>query len=250
MANNSNTNSIRYLACMYLNLDNKPLPEKIRNLLNTVLIKEDKKITFRSQLLDTTQSNGGSRKPSHSIKQGKEATVYNTLIFLALIDSTKTRELLENCFNREKIKCLEFKSSLNQLLQISTNNWPRLFCLGINEQSLDTLKSQLLDSSFDVFSNKLDSPFTATDNKNNQKTRAILSANFDENMPWPKYQQTCKDANELFQQNKINEAQQLLLNLQQETPIVLPQAAVLLNVIEQKIAEAKEAADYIKKLLN
>ena len=224
------TNSIDDYANIFLK--SSTLPRKIHDQLQTIFTKREAK--YREHIMVVKQ---GDHNKKHSLKQGRHAVVGNSLILLTLLDSALTKKLFEYYFNTLTApKSRNFDKFFDNF---DGKSLAYFFC-GIDKKDIDKVKTCLVDSNFDLFTQKLPLPV-------NDKSYILhLLA---QDIPWQQYLKSYQEAEECFYKKDVFGAKEILRNLNRQTLIKLIPVELLLAKVNAEIEEAEEAASLINDLL-
>jgi len=224
-------------------LNTEKLPEKIRDGLNTIFTKKAKAGLYRPKIINEKVTDQKQNK--HPIKLGKKNSVYNVLIIWYLFnsDTGKTKNLLQ-----EYAKNGICNETLNELIDLTKKQYLEFFCLGVIRENIQEIIKCLNSSSFDLFSERLPSPFS--ENKGNTFDITPMLAIYSQDIPWESYMSQYQIAEEFFTVKNFKKAKEVLKNLEVTSLIRLPVIEALNKKIIAIEAETKDAWDYFQNALN
>ena len=247
---NTRSDSIEHWAKTFLGC--QTLPDIIRHALHNILTKceikdgekckSPLKTAFRESIKGSESSTSTER---HFVLPGKQNGIFNILCLWHLIGVTKTKRILHKRHHNElKEKDMEV------LNQVADEHYLQFFCLGIVRSDVENISKQLLDANFDIYTQKLTSPFR--NKKLNKKDKYGISSILhfaDKSIPWREYMDKYQKAESLFLDKKLNEAKTSLKELKDLSMIRLPIIDTLLKKIDAEERENKEAFDYLQEIL-
>lgn len=219
---------------------------KLRMALLTVFVPKHKdKISeakgFRYELITT----GTTMPVKYLVIPGKENSIYNALCLIYLIGAGNTKLLFQSYYNYKK---LNRACDTSKLEEQTEQQYLEFFCLGLVRDKIDEIVECIHSSSFDLFTDKLPSPFSAT-SENRYDISPLLSL-FDKSIPWKDYMEQYQIAEELFFNKKYLLARDALKSLEQNALLRLPVIESLNRKIDAEEEEHREAWDYFQKIIN
>jgi len=244
MSKKTETGSINDYARQFLKLENKTLPIKLHNALNTIFTKERDNSTkatkkFRQQVVTEVKTNHGNH---YEILAGKSNAIYNALCLIAIAGVGPTKKIFQ-------YRYLEHKTGrISSLLEQTQEQALIFFCLGIDTQNMAEIANCLESNNFDFFSDRLPSPFG--DHQNDKFNLAPMLVFYEAKIPWQHYVSRYQAAESSYAAKDINGAILQLEALEQEALLPLPVVTSLKETIIAKQADAEEAASYLQSLLN
>jgi len=238
------TRSINECAKHFLKLVNKPLPTKLHSALNTVFTKprdDDKPEikAFRKRVIVTVKGYGNDH---YQIMSGKANAIYNALCLIAIVGVGPTKKIFQYAVQTPK------KTNVLTRLELNPEQALIFFCLGVQSSNLASIEALLLSDNFDLFSQKLPSPFSVDDN--DQYNLTPMLAFFDKKIPWPDYVADYQCAAASYEKKAFDLAKLQLAALKEKAVIPLPVVTALSRRIAANEKEADEAFTYIQSLLN
>lgn len=221
----------------------EPLPEAIRGCLNTIFTKKANAELYRSKVIN--EKVVGQKQNKHPIKLGKKNFVYNVLVIWYLLnsDTGKTKSLLQEYGKLGK--CVE---TLNELIELTKQQYLEFFCLGVVRENLQQVIECLKSSDFDLFTKKLPSPFSS--NKTGKSDISPMLSIYAEDIPWESYMTQYQLAEDFFNNKNYIKAKETLTHLEEIAVIRLPVIEALNTKISAVETETKEAWDYFQNILN
>ena len=249
-AMNTRSDSIEHWAKTFLGC--KILPAKIRDALHNILTKGESKngkkcapplnTAFRESIKESQSSNRNER---HFVLPGKQNAIFNILCLWHLIGVTKTKRIL----HKRHLNELKEKD-MDVLNNVADEHYLQFFCLGIVRSDVENITNQLLDANFDIYTQKLTSPFrTKKLDKNDKHNINSILYFADNSIPWREYMDKYQKAESLFLGKKLGEAKTCLKELNDFSMIRLPIIDTLLKKINAEERENKEAFDYLQEIL-
>lgn len=219
---------------------------KLRMALLTVFVPKHKdKISdakaFREYVIHTSKT-----KPvNYLVIPGKENSIYNALCLIYLIGAGDTRLLFQSYYKYQKLNRVCDTSKLEEQTE---RQYLEFFCLGIVRERIDEIVESIHSDSFDLFTDKLPSPFS-NNSEDNHNISPLMSL-FDKPIPWKDYMEQFQIAEELFFNKKHPQAREALKSLDNQALLRLPVVESLNRKIEAEEKENKEAWDYVQNILN
>lgn len=223
--------------------DKEPLPEAIRNCLNTIFTKKAKANFYRPKVINENVI--GQKQNKHPIRLGKKNFVYNVLVIWYLLnsDTGKAKSLLQ-----EYGKYGKCNETLNELIQLTNQQYLEFFCLGVIRENVQQVIECLTSSNFDLFTKKLPSPFST--NKTRKFDISPILSIYTEDIPWESYMTQYQLAESFFDNKNYLKAKETLLRLEKIAVIRLPVIEALNRKISAIEDETNEAWDYFQNILN
>lgn len=238
--------SINECARHFLNLGGKSLPTKLHSALNTIFTKQrddDKPEIKTFRALVVLRIEDDFRKNyQYQILEGKVNSIYNALCLIAIVGVGPTKKIFQSAVKIPK------KANVSTLLEQSQEQALIFFCLGVQASNLARIEALLLSDDFDLFSQKLPSPFSVDDN--DLYNLAPMLALFEKKIPWLEYVNDYQCAAENYEKNEFELAKRQLAALEEKASVSLPVVTALSRRIAAEEAEADEAFDYLQSLLN
>ncbi|EDM68688.1 hypothetical protein PE36_01867 [Moritella sp. PE36] len=244
MSKKTETGSINDYARQFLKLENKTLPIKLHNALNTIFTKERDNSTeatkkFRRQVVTEVKTTHGNH---YEILAGKSNAIYNALCLIAIVGVGPTKKIFQ-------YRYLEPKTGrISSLLQQTQEQALIFFCLGIDTQNMAEIANCLESNNFDLFTERLPSPFGYY--QNDKFNLAPMLVFYEAKIPWQHYASRYQAAESRYAAKDMNGAILQLEALEQEALLPLPVVTSLKETIIAKQADAEEAASYLQSLLN
>jgi hypothetical protein len=244
MAPQTETGSINDYARIFLKLEDKTLPIKLHNALNSIFTKNRDNSNaeikvFRQRVVIEIKTDHNNH---YAILTGKSNAIYNALCLIAIVGVGSTKKIFQY---QDKIAK---KVNISSLLQQTQEQALIFFCLGIDINNMTEIAKSLESNSFDLFTERLPSPFGSC--KNDKYNLAPMLAYFEEPIPWQNYAQRYQVAESSYTAKDVQGAILQLEALEQEALLPLPRVTSLKETIIAKQADAEEAASYLQSLLN
>ncbi len=223
--------------------DKEPLPEAIRNCLNTIFTKKANANLYRPKVINEKVI--GQKQNKHPIKSGKKNFVYNVLVIWYLLnsDTGKAKSLLQEYGKLGK--CVE---TLNELIELTKQQYLEFFCLGVVRENVQQVIECLKSSDFDLFTTKLPSPFLY--NKTGKSDISPMLSIYAEDIPWESYMAQYQLAEDFFNNKNYIKAKETLIYLEKIAVVRLPVIEAFNTKISAVESETKEAWDYFQNILN
>lgn len=247
---NTRSDSIEHCAKTFLGCNT--LPAKIRDALHNILTKGETKngkkckpplnTAFRESIKESESSNHNER---HFVLPGKQNAIFNILCLWHLVGVTKTKEILHKR-HRDELK----EKDIDELNNVADEHYLQFFCLGIVRSDIEKISNEIMDAKFDIYTQKLTSPFRKNKLDKNDKYGISSILHFaDKSIPWREYMNQYQKAESLFLGKKLDEAKLCLKELNDLSMIRLPIIDTLLKKIKADELENKEAFDYLQEIL-
>jgi len=214
-------------------LKTSKLPDKVHDLLQTLFTKREAK--FRQHIVITEK---GYHNDKHLLKQGYSAIVGNCLILLVLLESAQTKKLLNYYY--DTITSPTTRNFTKFFTKLDDKSPAYFFC-GINTADIDKIRTKLIDTSFDLFTEKLPLPC---------RDKNYILHLLAQDIPWQYYLNTYQEAEKCFYNKDMFRAKEILVELNSITVIELIPVDLLLSKVNSEIKEAEEASDLIRDLLS
>lgn len=229
-------------------LSEKPiiLPKGIHDALQNIFTKKRKNenndnVKFRGQLIQSATHNLPGK---HEVIKGKQNSIYNALCLLYLIGTGETKKLFQHYYDTLHVPA---KRDFSILTVQSDQQHLEFFCLGVVRENIEEITQHLLSTEFDLFTDKLPSPFSC--NANSKYDLTPLLRLYQQNIPWKNYMASYQKAENYFSQKQFIEAKQVLSELEETAILRLPIVEYLNTKIKAEETEAKEAWNYLQKIL-
>jgi len=187
----------------------------------------------------------GDSPAKYTVKNEAKHSIYNALCLLYLMGTGETKKLFQHY---EATRLTPEKRKFSSLTKKTDEQFLAFFCLGVVRENIDKILACLCSTEFDLFTDKLPSPFSSSD-KNKYDLSPMLKL-YGQVIPWQEYMPQYEKAEVLFLKKEYTQAKEILLTLEQEALIRLPVVNVLNKKIKAEEAEAIEAFDYFQKTLN
>jgi hypothetical protein len=220
---------------------------KLRMALLTVFVPKHKNENsdtnrFRKDIICTDKTNPSSVK--YLVMQGKKNSIYNALCLIYLIGAGEARKLFQDYY---KTKATTKSCDVSKLEEQNGQQYLEFFCLGIVRDSIDKIIECIHSPKFDLFTNKLPSPFTS--NLDNQYDLSPMLQLYEKDIPWKEYMDCYERAEQLFEIKAYPKAKQVLCELEEKALLRLPIVESLNKKIKAQEYETKQAWDYIQQKL-
>jgi len=244
MSKKTETGSINDYARIFLRLEDKTLPIKLHNALNSIFTKDrdnSNKATkaFRQQVVTEIKALHNNH---YEILIGKSNAIYNALCLIATVGVGPTKKIFQYRFQPPK------KGSISVLLQQTQEQALIFFCLGVDTKNMAEIGRRLESDSFDLFTERLPSPFGS--DRNDKYNLAPMLAFFEHQIPWQDYMNAYQAAKASYAAEDVKTAISQLEELEQKALLPLPVVTSFKKTITAKQADAEEAYCYLQSLLN
>jgi hypothetical protein len=224
------------------------LPKSLNDALQNIFTKVRDgdtvdKNKFRKRVIKTVKI--GDSPADYMVIPGNKNAIYNALCLLYLIGTGETKKLFQRYYNA--LNTLE-KINLSILEKKSERQFLEFFCLGVVRESIDKISSCLSSTEFDLFTDKLPSPFSSKPGHTYDLSPMLQL--YEQKIPWKDYMESYEKAEQLFSNKEIHKSKEVLQSLEQSALLRLPVVEALNKRIEVEENELKEAWDYFQKKLN
>jgi hypothetical protein len=230
-------------------LSEKPitLPKGIHDALQNIFTKKRKNennnnVKFRKKLIQSADHNAPGK---HELIKGKQNSIYNALCLLYLIGTGETKKLFQHYYDTQHVPS---KRDFSILTVQSDQQHLEFFCLGVVRENIEEITQQLRSTEFDLFTDKLSSPFSC--NTKSKYDLAPMLRLYQQDIPWKEYMASYQKAERHFAQKQFIEAKQVLCELEKTAILRLPIVEYLNIKIKAEEAESKDAWNYLQTLLN
>ena len=232
----------------FLSKDDITLASKLNVALQNIFTKEREgdttdKNKFRKRVIFTEKF--GDSPAKYTVNPESKNAIYNALCLLYLIGTGETKKLFRQY---EKNRLTPKKRDFSVLTKQTEQQYLEFFCLGVVRENIDKILACLRSTEFDLFTDKLPSPFSSSD-KNKYDLSPMLKL-YGQVIPWQEYMTQYEKAEAFFLKKEYAQAKEILFTLEQEALIRLPVVNVLNKKIKAEETEATEAFDYLQKILN
>jgi hypothetical protein len=239
--------SINELARRALSDKSITLPKKIHDALQNIFTKTRKNensdnVKFRGQLIQSAEHNSAGK---HEIIKGKKNAIHNALCLLYILGTGETKKLFQHYYST---KNTPDKRDFSILAAQSEKQHLEFFCLGVKRENIEEITQHLLSTKFDLFTDKLPSPFSC--NSDNKYDLTPMLRLYEQDIPWKEYMVNYQKAEAFFSQRKLVEAKKILCKLEETAILRLPIVEYLHIKIEAEEKELKDARNYLQKILN
>lgn len=234
--------SIRQTATMFISADDRySLPKELHDALNNIFTKKSSSETVKFRKAIVISKEEINKKTTHEIIRGRKASIYNALCLYAIIGTGATKKLFQHYYDIQQTK-----KKQNFDVYLKKRSDKELFFFGINMDLFDEVKSILCSDEFDLFTEKLPSPF-----KHSKKSYDLtpLITLCDPSVNWGQFIDHYNSAEINFKHKAYIEAQETLFKIEDERLLNLPLVKILKCQIDAEIIESNEAWDYLQKLL-
>jgi len=244
MSKETEIGSINDYARKFLKLENKTLPKKLHDALNTIFTKERDNSNadikaFRQRVVIEIKTPHNNH---YAILAGKSNAIYNALCLIAIVGVGPTKKIFQYFVQTTK------KGSISSLLQQNQEQALIFFCLGIDKKNRDNIDNCLNAKDFDLFTERLPSPFGY--DQYDKFNLAPMLVFFEAKIPWQDYALRYQAAELSYVAQDFNSAISQLEALEQSALLPLPVVTSLKETIIAKQADAEEASCYLQSLLN
>lgn len=242
------TISLNQIAQHYLNVRDKPasLSKTLHDAINTVFIKrwneDNDSKPFRTAIIVKSSNNSNGK---YNVIRGRRAAIYNMLCLFSFLDTASIKRIFQLC---EKTR----HSPLNRRLDVFDGYkkpWHfAYFGFDIKKTRIKKIEQQLLDPSFDFYTQQLESPFDKVANLSDDIS--LLFYLYDDNINWYSIKQQFQSAQIAFSNNDYNTAHNILIKIKNDLAIRLPIVESLLQQTIDIKQENKDAWEYLQEILN
>ncbi len=224
-------------------LKTEDLPDSIRIPLNTIFAKKSGANLYRTKIV--CEKTKGIPQNKHPILKGRRNSVRNILCIWYLLngDTKKTKEFLQSYAKSGMTEKYE-----QELLELANQQYLEFFCLGVVRENVYEIIEALNSSEFDLFRDKLPSPFFS--NQNDPSDISPILTAYSQVIPWEDYMGRYEEAERFFGDKQYEKAKEVLHKLEEDAVIRLPVVEALNKKIKAIEAEANEAWEYFQKMLN
>ena len=215
----------------------KNTPEKLRVAVTAVFLKPTGKLEgWQKSVIVNYDAIG---KTPREVNPELKPAIYNAIVLYYLIDdSKKVRELFSTIIEKRVRGDENWFTTIRERYD---SQFAEFFCLGVVREKLNEILAQIRTPSWNPLRDMLPSPF----GEGSLHSIALL---YDKAIPWSDYYSTYQQASELFQQGKLNDAEQILNTLEQEAVVRLPTAEALQHQIQKKIQATESYFSYLQKI--
>lgn len=239
--------SINDIARIALSDQNIKLPKGIHDALQNIFTKvrqneNNDNVKFRTQIIQSATHNS---RDKHQVIKGKRNAIYNALCLLYLIGTGETKKLFQHYYNTKQAPD---KRDFSILTVESDEQHLQFFCLGIVRENIEEIIDKLSSTEFDLFADKLPSPFSH--NPQNKYDLTPMLKLYNAKIPWKEYMESYQKAEMYFSKKMFTEAQVVLTKLEETAFLRLPIVEHLNMKIRAEELENQEAWNYLQKILN
>lgn len=239
--------TIGQFALRFLAQDSRlKLPKKIHDMLQNVLTKRSgDALRYREVIvLKTVVKNPTSKDTDrHLVIRNRSHAIFNILCLYAFMETKNIKQLFQHYYEtRNGVGTRDF----SMLYQQQQSQYLAYFCFGIDMERIEVIEQHLLDPKFDLFTQKLPSPFYSE----NLDDLSPLLVMVGEGIDWASYQQLYQQAEDCFEKKDFSRAKLLLTQLEQQAVVILPVVDSLRRKIKNIEDESQEAFDYLQQILN
>ena len=222
------------------------LPKKIHDMLQNVLTKrEGDALRYREvMVLKTAIKNPTSKDTDrHQVIRNRSHAIFNILCLYAFMDTKHIKLLFQHYYETRRSVS---KRNFSMLYHQQQTQYLAYFCFGIDMERIGLIEQHLFDPHFDLFTQKLPSPFSG-DNLEDLSPLLVMVA---QEIDWASYQALYQQAEYCFEQKDFGRAKMLLTQLEQLAVVTLPVVDSLRCKITKIEDESQEAWDYLQQILN
>ena len=232
------------------------LPKELHDALNNIFTKghqestdkhvsNNRAIEYRKAIISTRLPSYGKRV-EHRVIRGRKPSVYNALCLYTLFGTAGTKKIFQEYYaakssaNKPKFEVLDLfaKKELSA----------EMLFFGISHSSFSDIKNKLFDDNFNLFTEKLPSPFHSL--KTGNTDLSPLGVLYDRNVNWQDFIKTYINADKKLKLKEYIEARHILQSIKDERLRRLPLVKELSANIDTNIEENNEAWEYLKNILN
>ncbi|MFT4927662.1 MAG: hypothetical protein ACI8WB_003775, partial [Phenylobacterium sp.] len=180
MTDNTEDFSIGEYAKRFLALEDTALPTKIHNALQSIFTKDGgDKTKYQKEVVISTQV---VEHQKHYVIKGQSNAIYNALVLFYLLGTGETKKLLHHF---HEVRKLNKKPDFSILRKQSDQQYLEFFCLGVQRKKIEQIEQCLESSDFDLFRQKLPSPFFGGLQDSYDITPLLKL--YDNKIPWQDY---------------------------------------------------------------
>lgn len=232
------------MAATYISKDpNFRLPNSLRHAINYIFTKDS---NYIKSLISTSTTESGNRK-RHFTYKSKVNSVFNALCLLTFTETKNVKTIFSDYFE-SKNKHIEFKVKESLLRSTSDVHLSAVLFFQITENDRKNLIEQLNNPNFDLFEQKLASPFSHINT--NPENLEPLKVLFDENIDWQHTTELYRLTECYLAKHNYCKALENLKKITNEALLSSPTIQNLEFKINAQRAEAEEAWNYFQKILN
>ncbi len=228
----------------------KPLPKTLHDALNNIFTSESRNkdlVSYRDEVMYKPLKNK-DLPFTHPVAKGKRNAIYNALCLFFLVGTKDTKTLFNNyrAFKRG-LKKADFSLLFNQ----GKEQCLEYFCFGINQQLLNKIELCLISDDFDLFTQKLPSPFSECPSSSTPCTDLLPMLRFyNRDIPWDSFVEQYQRAENYYFKKDFEKALNTLTEIENQGMDQLPVVSALRNKINNENKDAKDAWDYFQEILN
>jgi hypothetical protein len=248
--------SINQIAKLFIKQrESDSFPKELHDTLNNIFTKGhvesgDKHasklqaLAFRKAVITVVKREFNNRV-EHKVIRGRKAAIYNALCLYTLIGTAGTKKVFQEYYatksfvNKRDFKLLDVfaKKELSA----------EMLFFGVSQSSFNNIKSKLLDKNFDLYTQKLPSPFERL--KVGEFELSPLSVLYDRDINWQRFIETYIKADKKLKSKEYIEAKNILKNVTDKRLLELSLVKELSASIDSQIDENKEAWEYLQTIL-
>lgn len=234
-------------ACFISGRAEASLPKKLHDALNNIFTKGhielNDKLKYRKEVISEEKIVNSNAK--YNVLVGKKNAIYNALCLYVIVGTNETKKLFQHyCDTKPLPQKRDFSSLNNQ----QPHRYLEFSCFGISYDNIKQIETCLYNSDFDLFTDKLISPYSTLPEKPHDLTPMLEI--YGKGIPWDRYMLLYKQAEKHFELKEYQDAMRLFEQLNEESIIQLPVVQSLQRKISMEINEANDALKYIQKLMN
>lgn len=227
------------------------LPKTVHDELNTVFTKRFKENgeanAFRKVVISTSMLNDNI---NYHVIRGQSAAIYNMLCLSVFLKAEDIKNVFRHCY---ETRYSPDKRQFDMLFKQERQRLLASFWFDVNDEYIKTVEAQLFDSSFDIFTKKLISPFIHEKNRQEGLLPLLtLKSQSKEKfyIDWRLLNIEYKKAEEAFENKKIEQAKNILKALKEKSPVEVSAITTLLAKVYAVEKENDEAWAYLQELKN
>lgn len=232
------------------------LPKELHDALNNIFTKghqestdkhvsNNRAIEYRKAITALSLADYGKRA-EHRVIRGRKPSVYNALCLYTLVGTAGTKKIFQEYYaakslaNKPQFKILDLfaKKELSA----------EMLFFGVSQSSFSNIKNKLHDDNFNLFTEKLPSPFHSL--KTGNTDLSPLGVLYDRNVNWQDFIKTYINADKKLKFKEYIEARRILQSIKDNRLLRLPLVKELNANIDSNIEENNEAWEYLKSILN
>lgn len=235
--------TIRRIASGFINPQCE-LPKKIHDSLNNIFIKG--KTPYAEKVLSERVSDSG-KKSLYEVKRGSENAIYNALCLLCISETRKVKSVFTEYYTRRIEKKWSYSVNASDLSSSYDLHLAATSFFGVTQANISVIIDTLQKPEFDLFKEKLPSPFAEYGDRHAHLERIQLL--FDVDIDWREVIDIISKVEELESEKQFEKGLDKLFELKHQSCKELKPIKQLETRIKSQLNENKEALNYLKKIL-